>query len=286
MHREYNIDRFKKQKDFLICIDSDGTAMDSMTVKHKKCFGPCFIGEWHLEPYSDTVLKIWDEINLYGSTRGTNRFNGLLSILKKVNGVYIDVPDLSVLEKWVLGTKELSERSLEIESEKVDSEILKKALNWSRNTNAAIKKLTFDDKKPFDGVIEFLREAHQYADIAVVSSAGREAVFAEWEHYGMLEFIDVLACQEEGSKKAIVAELIKKGYKKSNVLKIGDALGDLAAAEKNKIFFYPILSGCEYKNWVELKTDYLKYFIEGEYKKVQPRLIGGFTNSFYLGAVS
>lgn len=31
---------FAKTKDFLICIDSDGCAMDTMDIKHFRCFGP------------------------------------------------------------------------------------------------------------------------------------------------------------------------------------------------------------------------------------------------------
>lgn len=281
MQNDYSINNFKKQKDFLICIDSDGTAMDSMTIKHTKCFGPCFVAEWDLEPYKDAVLSMWYEINLYGNTRGTHRFLGLLDILKTVNIKYKSIPDLEVLEDWVSTSKELSERTLKLAIKKTNSEILKKALRWSEHTNRAIKGLTFDDKKPFEGVIEFLKEATISADIAVVSSAAREAIFSEWQHYEMLSFINVLACQEEGSKKAIISSLIKKGYKNSCVLMIGDALGDLAAAEKNKTFFYPILSGSEYKSWVELKNNYLNDFLSNNYKIGQKRIVSGFINSFY-----
>ena len=38
-------------KDFLVCIDSDGTAMDTMTIKHQRCFGPLIIPTWKLENY-------------------------------------------------------------------------------------------------------------------------------------------------------------------------------------------------------------------------------------------
>lgn len=35
-------DNFTKKKDFLVCVDSDGCAMD---IKHFNCFGPCIISE-------------------------------------------------------------------------------------------------------------------------------------------------------------------------------------------------------------------------------------------------
>ena len=34
---------FEKSKEFLVCVDSDGTVMDTMTIKHKNCFGPAFV---------------------------------------------------------------------------------------------------------------------------------------------------------------------------------------------------------------------------------------------------
>ena len=33
------LSEYKKKKDFLICVDSDGCAMDTMDVKHFLCFG-------------------------------------------------------------------------------------------------------------------------------------------------------------------------------------------------------------------------------------------------------
>ena len=43
-----SLEKFKKKKDFLICIDSDGCAMDTMDIKHIKCCGPCMINQWNL----------------------------------------------------------------------------------------------------------------------------------------------------------------------------------------------------------------------------------------------
>ena len=39
---------FQKKKDYLICVDSDGCAMDTMNIKHIKCFGPCMVEELSL----------------------------------------------------------------------------------------------------------------------------------------------------------------------------------------------------------------------------------------------
>ena len=54
------LDAFEKKHDYLVCIDSDGCAMDTMNIKHLKCFGPCMIEEWHLEEYREDILKRWN----------------------------------------------------------------------------------------------------------------------------------------------------------------------------------------------------------------------------------
>ena len=42
----------KPSHDFLIAIDSDGCAFDTMEVKHKECFIPNIIKYWDLQPIS------------------------------------------------------------------------------------------------------------------------------------------------------------------------------------------------------------------------------------------
>ena len=39
----------KKEHDYLICIDSDGCAMDTMNSKHFYCFGPEWVKQYGLE---------------------------------------------------------------------------------------------------------------------------------------------------------------------------------------------------------------------------------------------
>ena len=34
------LSEFLKTQDYLVCVDSDGCAMDTMDIKHFKCFGP------------------------------------------------------------------------------------------------------------------------------------------------------------------------------------------------------------------------------------------------------
>ena len=73
---------FVKKKEFLVCVDSDGCAMNTMDVKHIRCFGPCMVEEWGLEKWQSELLESWNQVNLYTLTRGINRFKGLATALK------------------------------------------------------------------------------------------------------------------------------------------------------------------------------------------------------------
>ena len=44
---------YQKKKEYLVCVDSDGCAMDTMDIKHIRCFGPCMVKQWKLERWQD-----------------------------------------------------------------------------------------------------------------------------------------------------------------------------------------------------------------------------------------
>ncbi|HWT27099.1 MAG TPA: HAD hydrolase-like protein [Mobilitalea sp.] len=272
------LDNFKKSHDYLVCIDSDGTAMDVMNVKHIKCFGPCFVSEWKLEEHREDVLKLWNKINLFTATRGKNRFITLLDILTRYNGTYLQLEDLGVFRRWVENTRELSNQSLMEEIQRFDSITLRNVLNWSIETNKAIAALTFEDKKPFEGVRECLACAQDKADIAVISSAGFDVIHEEWEQFDLLQYIEVMVGQEIGSKKHSIEMMLMKGYDRNKVIKLGDALTDYDAAKENGILFYPILPGKEVESWEHFRNYYLDELTAGNYPKYQAELVNQFEN--------
>lgn len=256
---------FEKKKDFLICVDSDGCAMDTMDIKHIRCFGPCMVAEWNLWDWETMILDRWNAINLYTITRGINRFKGLAKMLREVQTEYTDIEGIDVLENWVENSDELSNEALERAIAKSDNECLKKALSWSQKVNQSINELPFSDKKPFAGVKEGLAYAHQHADIAIVSSANLQAVLEEWELYGLLEHVDIVLAQDTGSKAFCIGELVKKGYQKDHILMTGDALGDYEAAKKNGVFYYPIQVRYEEESWEEFQETAVKQLLKGNY---------------------
>lgn len=278
------IEVFTKQYDYLICIDSDGTAIDAMNVKHNRCHGPCFISEWGLKDHRDDIQEIWNEINLYNSTRGVNRYIALVEMLDRINGKYgvvIKADELKTLKNWVNSAENLSNKGLEEEIRKDDSPILKKALKWSLAVNQTISRLTADDKKPFPGVKECLEYAYGKADMAVISSSNMGAICEEWDHHDMLKYIGVMTAQEIGTKGECIARMMQKGYDSNHVLMIGDAFPDLDAAKENRVYFFPILTRHEKESWEDLKAVYLDELLAGRYGAHQEVFLKKFTNSFY-----
>ena len=264
----YNsVTEYQKQKEFLICVDSDGCAMDTMDCKHIHCFGPCMVDEWELGEWKDAILKRWNDINLYTITRGINRFKGLAMALVEINEQYTKIEGIEDLVEWAENSPELSERNLKANLEKEHKVALEKALKWSQAVNIAITKLPEEEKVPFAGALEGLRAAHAVADVAIVSSANREAVIEEWEEHKLLEHVDIVLTQEVGSKAECIRQLLLKGYKPENVLMVGDAKGDSDAAATNGVNYYPILVKREKESWDRFQEEAVKCFTENNYEE-------------------
>lgn len=256
---------FQKRKQYLVCVDSDGCAMDTMDIKHIRCFGPCMVEEWGLSKWEAPILERWNKINLYTLTRGINRFQGLAKMLREVDTEYCRIEGINELEKWVLESDELSNEALQRILEKEEIVSLRKALCWSQKVNESIDALPAEVKKPFDGVKEGLAVLHEYADVAIVSSANLQAVEEEWKLHGLMEYVDIVLAQDTGSKAYCIGELLKKGYEASDVMMVGDALGDYKAAQKNGVFYYPILVRHEKESWEECKEAALHRLMEHTY---------------------
>ena len=262
-------DEYTRKNKKIVCIDSDGCAMDTMNIKHIRCFGPCMVKEWDLYEWEKEILDRWNEINLYSMTRGINRFKGLAMMLCEVDEKYRPIEGIKALKTWAEEAPELSNSAVE-KMLSVD-DIFKKTLNWSKAVNVSIGELPKEEIKPFAGVKEAFEKIHETCDIAVVSSANREAVVAEWERFGLLPYVDILCAQDMGSKAFCIGEILRKGFSAKDVLMCGDAPGDEAAAFENRVLYYPILVNHEEESWKRLKEESLDIFLsdnyEGSYQK-------------------
>ncbi len=91
---------FTPKHDFLVGIDSDGCAFDTMELKHKECFIPNIINYMELQGVSKYAREAAEFVNLYSKSRGINRFPALVEALEwlqkrpevKARGVEIAIP--------------------------------------------------------------------------------------------------------------------------------------------------------------------------------------------------
>ena len=248
-------DSFERKHDYLVCVDSDGCVMDTMNCKHFHCFGPCMVTEWGLEEWQAAILDRWNVINLFSMTRGINRFKGLAMALGEIDKQYKPITGIAALQHWADTAPALSNDAVaKMAAEATDPDaklVFEKALSWSKAVNAAIVELDEALKVPYNGAKEGLAAAHTFADVAMVSSANRDAVEEEWGKFGLLEHTDIVLAQDVGSKAACIKEMLKFGYDLDKVVMVGDAPGDCDAAEKNGVHYYPILVNHEKESWDE-----------------------------------
>lgn len=252
----------KKQ---IICIDSDGCVMDTMNYKHKMCFGPIAADIWNVKE-REKFLEEWNIVNLFSNTRGINRFKGLYLTFERMSKKYKSIQRLDEVKSWANKTDELSNDSIKREIEKTGSEELKKALLWSEEVNKTIVSLEGMDK-PFKGSKKALENIKKYTDIAIVSSANKEAILSEWERHGLLSYVDEVMGQDKGSKKECISYLISSGYDATNILMIGDSPGDIEAAKSNNVKFFPIMFNDEQNSWNEFSNKILQQFLSGIYNE-------------------
>lgn len=259
-----DVNEFRKTRDFLICIDSDGCVMDTMDVKHMRCFGPCLVYEWDLGEYRDEIIRLWRKVNLLSASRGVNRFQGLAQVMKNINENYTRVEGLDGYLEWVEFAQELSDKSLEGALAEKKNIFMKKALDWSRLVNQSMAMVSDTKKPPFEGTEAALRMAREQADIVILTAANRQEINKEWEVFELAQYTDLLMSQDNGKKEECLKKLLEKGYEKDHVLMVGDAPGDLAAGQAAGVLFYPILAYQERESW-EKFSQALERFIKGEY---------------------
>lgn len=262
-----DVKEFRKTREFLICIDSDGCVMNTMDVKHMRCFGPCLVYEWDLGEYRDEIIRLWRKVNLLSVSRGVNRFQGLAKVLKSIHENYTEVEGLEEYLRWTESAQELSDKSLEEAYAKTENICMKKALDWSRLVNQSMAMVSDTKKPPFEGTEDALRLAREYADIVILTAANRQEINKEWEVFELAQYTDLLMSQETGRKEECLKTLLEKGYEKDHVLMVGDAPADLAAAQGAGVLFYPILAYQERESW-EKFSKALECFTEGRYAGV------------------
>jgi phosphoglycolate phosphatase-like HAD superfamily hydrolase len=259
---------FTPQHDFLVGIDSDGCAFDTMEVKHKECFIPNTINSYNLQGISKYAREAAEFVNLYSKSRGINRFPALIETLEwlqkrpevQSRGVMIEIPQ--GLVKWIREETRLGNPALKGAVEKTGDADLKQALAWSVAVNEAVERIV-RNVPPFPCVRESLQKLTGKADLLVISATPHEALKREWEEHDISRYVAAICGQEIGTKKETLGAATK--YAPGHTLMIGDAPGDYSAAKANNTLFFPINPGAEEASWRRLYEEGIDRFLSQKF---------------------
>ena len=279
---QLGLDKFEKKHDFLVGIDSDGCAFDSMEIKHKECFIPNFIKYMGLQPISKFAREACEFTNLYSKTRGANRFPAYLLALdlleqrKEVQRRNVKLPKLQGVRDWVARETKLGTKTLGPEAEKTGDPDLKLAYAWSKAVDDCVADMVHG-VPPFPGVQEALEKMKTQADMIVCSATPNAALQKEWQEHSIDQFVACICGQEAGSKKESLNAAKAFGYEPEQMLMIGDAPGDMKAAEAVGALFYPINPGHEEESWSRFLDESCDKFFAGTFAgEYQKKLIAEF----------
>lgn len=258
------------RKNFFIGFDSDGCVFDSMEIKQKECFCPSFVDNYDMQGAATAARQTLEFVNLYSKTRGVNRFLAvsrvieLLSERHEVAARNINVPSVEGLKDWISRENKLSQATLEAEVASNPHPDLVRALAWSRDATDAIAKIV-RNLPPYPQVKGILDAAGTQADLMVVSQTPTGDLVREWHEHGIDGFVRMIAGQERGTKAEHLKYAAKGKYDDGKILMIGDAPGDLKAAEANGVLFYPVVPGSEERSWDRFRDEALERFFTGTY---------------------
>ena len=260
---------FIKTNDFLVGVDSDGCAFDTMELKHKECFIPCIIHHWGLKGVSKYAREAAEFVNLYSKSRGVNRFPALIEVFRLLQkrpevvarGVKIEIPE--PLVQWIGQETKLGNPALANFVQTHDDPIMKKTLAWSVEVNETIDRIVGEGVPPFPFVRESLEKLQSRADVLVVSATPQAALEKEWANQGLAPLVRAIHGQELGTKKESLA--LAALYPENHALMIGDAPGDYKAALANRALFFPINPGEEEASWERFYDEGIDKFLNGEF---------------------
>jgi phosphoglycolate phosphatase-like HAD superfamily hydrolase len=269
-----------KTCDYLVGIDSDGCAFDTMELKHKECFIPTFIKHYKLQGVSKYAREAAEFVNLYSKTRGCNRFHalvdqlGLLARRKELKDRGYPIPIPQGVIAWTKRETKLGNPALEVAVKQTNDPDLIQALTWSKEVNARIAEMV-SGVPPFPFVRPCLEKLAGRADMLVCSATPNEALKAEWKEHDIDRFVAGICGQETGTKKETLTNAAK--YPRGHVLMVGDAPGDFEAATANRCLFFPINPGNEEQSWQRLCEEGIERLLGGTFAgKYQERLLEEF----------
>ncbi|MBK9391378.1 MAG: HAD family hydrolase [Bacteroidetes bacterium] len=256
---------------YFIGIDSDGCVFDTMEVKQKEFFIPNALKYFSLFPVAKTVRETWEFVNLYSVHRGNNRFIALLKVFEllaersEIADAGFILPDLTPLREWSVSETKLGNATLRKHFAITGDKRLEPVLRWSETINREISEW-LHDIPPFPNAKRTLEKISSLADILVVSQTPLEALEHEWHANDLKRYVRLIAAQEHGTKAEHLALAATAKYPAEKILMIGDARGDLEAARRNGVLFFPIIPGSEDNSWKMFLDEGIIRFQNGTFR--------------------
>ena len=220
---------FRPRHQYLVGIDSDGCAFDTMELKHKECFIPNTINYYELQGVSKYAAAKRRNSSICTPRAGASTASRPSS--RPCNGcgsgprcrlaeVEISIPQ--GLMDWIKRETKLGNPALKEAVAATPDPDLRRALDWSVAVNQTVTDIV-RGVPPFPFVRECLEELQQYADILVVSATPQEALEREWAEHDLTRYVVAICGQEMGTKKEAFA--LAKRYQPGQVLMVGNATG-------------------------------------------------------------
>ena len=255
---------------YLVCVDSNGTAFDSMNIKHVDAFIPAALEIWPMTGrVAERFASLEKSINLFSSMRGINRYPGLLEVFDLLAAGFPghpEIPDATDLRAFVLNETTYSSDTLKRWLAEHPSRDLEKVLAWSDRADELYAKAV-EGLQPYPLVRESLEIAYRSAAVAIVSGGAPDELSRDWAASGLEPYIDLMFSQADGAPAAQLYKARQKSGDNPSVLMIGDTESDGAAAHKVGALFYPILPGDEIASWQRFHDIILPLFLEGKYDR-------------------
>ncbi|MEE9368170.1 MAG: hypothetical protein V3V05_04815 [Pontiella sp.] len=268
-----NLINFLPRFSTFVGIDSDGCVFDTMEIKQKDHFHPAIIKHWNLEAIEPQVRAAAEFTYLYSTYRGLNRFLGLCKTFELLRDWpeardKAEVPDPSDLRIFCDSGLPLSNETIKAEAERTGSKLLGETYDWSGDLNEDIDK-NMPDPPSFKGVEAALQRIQKTSDAIVISQTQAVALLKDWYRDELAKYVSVIAGPELGSKIDHFTMAAVDRYPSNAILMIGDAPGDMAAAQAIGCNFFPINPGHEINSWDRFMDEAYSAF-----------LAGGFTNEY------
>ena len=258
---------FTPKHEYLVGIDSDGCAFDTMELKHKECFIPNIINYYELQGVSKYAREAAEFVNLYSKSRGINRFPALIETLRvaaeaargegprrrdqhPAGAGRVDQARDEAGQSGAGGggRRRRSDPDLQQGAGLVEGGQRDDRRTWS----AACRR--------FRSSARCLEKLQQQADMLVVSATPQEALQREWEEHDLTQ-VRRRDLRPGSRHEERMLWPRPSSISRADVLMIGDAPGDYKAAKANQTLFFPINPGAEDSSWKRFYEEGIDRFL-------------------------